>query len=597
MARDGIVKAPGVGLRVTRNGLILIEVTAPGSAGLKLPFQFDSALLHRDLGLIEPEEWSPHYNEKDFGGQWEGVSLRSATGSHRDILAGPPNQSAFRNTSLLERCGYFREVLSEFPCPLKSVRLLSLAPGSFIREHSDHALGYEDGEIRIHIPIRTNPGVEFYVCGERLRLEEASCYYVNVNLPHRVNNRGATARVHLVIDARVNDWVRALFQECLANGGEIPRSSLRPGDFNEFADLVHSDAHLREELRAIPDRTDLLRTIVREALSRGFQLNEADIETAFRCRPPDESGGASQNTQGWVPIRVSLEESQPCATWIYAPNHRFTEPFFEDSVQACLRNPFTALFTREIPLRSVTPIRPRGFIFHISRCGSTLISRSLAAAESTLVMSEPGLLDEIVQANRPEWLEWIVSALGQSHAGSAAQYLIKLDSWHIHALPMFRAVFPEVPWIFVYRDPLEVLVSQLSRPGIHASPGAMDPGILGLSAADITGLTRRQWCTRVLKGFMRAALAFSGDPKGMFVDYRELPGAICGRIGEHFGLELTAEDAARVLAATRADAKNPSTEYTDDRDAKRKAIESLAPDAGLETLKELYGQLHASTAS
>jgi len=35
-------------------------------------------------------------------------------------------------------------------------------------------------------------------------------------------------------------------------------------------------------------------------------------------------------------------------------------------------------------------------------------------------MSEPGLLDEIVQANRPEWLEWIVSALGQSHAGSAA---------------------------------------------------------------------------------------------------------------------------------------------------------------------------------
>lgn len=573
-----------------------IEVNAAASAGLKLPFQFDAALLNRDLNLVEPDEWSPHYNERDFGGQWQGVSLRSATGSHRDISAGPPNQVAFRNTSLLERCDYFREVLSVFPCPLKAVRLLSLAPGSFIREHSDHALGYEDGEIRLHIPIRTNPGVEFYVCGERLVLEEGNCYYVNVNLPHRVNNRGADARIHLVIDACVDDWVRSLFEKCFAKGGDIPRSSLRPRGFDEFAALVHSDPILREELRAIPDRPGLLRAIVRQAVSRGLDLNEGDIESAFRGRPLAEVGGMLQNNPGWVPIRVSMQESQPWAKWIYAPNHRFTEPFFEDDVRACLRNPFTALFAREMPLRTGTPIHPQGFIFHISRCGSTLISRSLAAAESTLVMSEPGPLDDIVQANRPEWLEWVVSALGQSRVGGES-YLIKLDSWHIHALPMFRAVFPEVPWIFVYRDPLEVLVSHLSRPGLHTSPGAMDPKILGLCTADITGLTRQQWCTRVLEEYMSTALLFGGDPSGMFVDYRELPGSICGRIAKHFGLELTPGDEARVRAAARADAKNPHAEFVDDHETKQKAIESLAPDAGLETLKALYLQLRASTAS
>jgi len=48
--------------------------------------------------------------------------------------------------------------------------------------------------------------VEFYVCGERLALEEGGCYYVNVNLPHRVNNRGTKPRVHMVIDAAVDDW-------------------------------------------------------------------------------------------------------------------------------------------------------------------------------------------------------------------------------------------------------------------------------------------------------------------------------------------------------------------------------------------------------
>jgi hypothetical protein len=577
--------------------LIISEVTAAALAGLKLPFRFDPALLRNDLALVRADEWSPHYNERDFGGQWQGVSLRSASGSHRDISAVHAGQTPFTDTLLLARCDYFREVLAAFPCPLKSVRLLSLAPGSFIREHSDHALGYEDGEIRIHIPIQTDSAVEFYVCGERLRLEEADCYYVNVNLPHRVNNRGSAARVHLVIDAVVDDWVRALF----ARGGEIPRSDLPPGGFDEFAGLVHSDEILREKLRAIPDRTDFLRAVIREAASRGFDFNEADVDAAFRARPSGELAAAFQNNGGWMPIRVSLDESQPWATWIYTPDHRFTEPFFEDSVKACLSNPFTALFRCDMPLGLAAPIRPQGFIFHMSRCGSTLISRSLAAAESTLVISEAGPLDDIVRTNRPDWLEWIVSALGNSSCSNSslgdvtrARYLIKLDSWHIRNLPMFRAVFPEVPWIFVYRDPLEVLVSQMSQPGLQASPGAMDPAILGLRAEDITALTRQQWCVRVLEGFMTAALSFRGDPKGMFVNYRELPGAIAGMIAGHFGLKFTADDQARVEAATRLDAKQPWMEFADDHEEKQKQVESLVRDAGVETLKDLYRQLEDS---
>jgi Aspartyl/Asparaginyl beta-hydroxylase len=572
-------------------------VTTVALAGLKLPFRFNPALLQHDLALVEPEDWSPHYNENDFGGQWQGASLRSASGSHRDIVAGSPGQGsakapAFKDTSLLTRCGYFREVLLAFPCPLKSVRLLSLAPGSFIREHTDHALGYEDGEIRLHIPIRTNPGVEFYVCGERLLLEEANCYYVNVNLPHRVNNRGAAARVHLVIDALVDDWVRFLFEASVTRGDEIPRSCLPPGGFDQFMDLVFSDEILREELRAIPDRAGLVNAVVREAASRGFDLNEADVEAAFRSRPC-----VSQPGDGWMPIRISFHESKPMATWIYAPDHRFIEPFFEDNVRTCLRNPFTALFQREMPLGPPdAAIRPQGFIFHMSRCGSTLISRSLAAAESTFVMSEPAPLDDIIQENRPEWLEWIVSALGRTRAGAPTSYLIKLDAWHIRALPMFRAVFPEVPWIFVYRDPMEVLVSQLRQPGLQASPGAMDPAILGLDAADITGLTRLQWCVRVLDGFMRAALSFRDDPTGMFINYLELPGAICGRIAGHFALELTSSDEARVEAATLRDAKNPQVEFVDDHAAKRKEAESLTPDATLQALRDLYRQLDEASA-
>ncbi|MCU1258415.1 MAG: Aspartyl/Asparaginyl beta-hydroxylase, partial [Bryobacterales bacterium] len=309
------------------------EVTAAALTGLKLPFRFDPALLKHDLALISSDEWSPHYNEREFGGQWQGVALRSAAGSHRDILAGNAGRSDFTNTLLLERCTYFREVLSAFQCPLKSVRLLSLAPGSFIREHSDRALGYEDGEIRIHIPIQTNTGVEFYVCGERLLLEEGECYYVNVNLPHRVNNRGLSSRIHLVIDAEVNDWVDHIFRE---KGRPIKRSALPPGNLEEFRNLVFREESLREMLRGISDRGQFIERTIVLGRERGFNFHESDIDAGFRSRPTVLSHAPA----GWTPVKVGLLEAE----WVFTGGRRFTEPFFEDTVRAFLRHPFAALF-------------------------------------------------------------------------------------------------------------------------------------------------------------------------------------------------------------------------------------------------------------
>ena len=38
---------------------------------------------------------------------------------------------------------------------------MRLAPGSVIKEHRDHDLCFEDGMVRIHIPVVTNAGVDF----------------------------------------------------------------------------------------------------------------------------------------------------------------------------------------------------------------------------------------------------------------------------------------------------------------------------------------------------------------------------------------------------------------------------------------------------
>jgi hypothetical protein len=141
--------------------------------------------------------------------------------------------------------------------PVESVRLLGLAPGSFIREHFDNALEYDDSQIRLHIPIETSTRAEFHVLGERLLPEEGGCYYVDVNLPHRVANRGTTERVHLVIDAAVNEWVHAISRQCRAEGPDIPPSPRPPFSFEAFRSLIFQTPALRERLRSLDERGGL----------------------------------------------------------------------------------------------------------------------------------------------------------------------------------------------------------------------------------------------------------------------------------------------------------------------------------------------------
>jgi hypothetical protein len=181
-------------------------------AHVKLPMSFDVGRLQADLAAIRPEEWTAHFNTSYYDGLWSGVALRTTEGAHVPLFPDP-SKSTYVDLEVLERCPYIGEILKGFHCPLRLVRLLKLSAGSNIKEHSDFNLSYEDGEVRVHIPIQTNPEVEFAVDGHVLPLREGECWYINFNLMHRIHNRGATDRVHLVIDCVLNDWLRARFPQ------------------------------------------------------------------------------------------------------------------------------------------------------------------------------------------------------------------------------------------------------------------------------------------------------------------------------------------------------------------------------------------------
>ena len=78
-----------------------------------------------------------------------------------------------------------------------------------IKEHTDYNLGYEDGEVRLHILVVSSAEVEFVVNGNPVAMGEGDVWYVNFNLPHWVHNRSAVDRVHLVVNCVVNDWLDA----------------------------------------------------------------------------------------------------------------------------------------------------------------------------------------------------------------------------------------------------------------------------------------------------------------------------------------------------------------------------------------------------
>jgi len=190
---------------------------------LRLPFQFDPARLEEDLARINSADWQAHFNNSIYRGDWSGVALRAAPGGHMALYSDPAADT-WADTALLEQCPAFKEVLESFACPLTSVRLLRLGPGAIIEEHRDPMLGVDYGEVRIHVVIATNPNVECRLQGRPYHWAAGECWYADFSCTHSFVNRGDTERVHMVLDCKVNDWLRGVLTQL--GEASLPRMPL-----------------------------------------------------------------------------------------------------------------------------------------------------------------------------------------------------------------------------------------------------------------------------------------------------------------------------------------------------------------------------------
>jgi hypothetical protein len=269
---------------------------------------------------------------------------------------------------------------------------------------------------------------------------------------------------------------------------------------------------------------------------------------------------------GWLPTEIVLGDYPilvwpgliPDATvrWMHFGDKRLSEPFFRQSVEQ-LREVDrsweieTSIDTLTREGTSNTAFLPAGFIFHMSRCGSTLISNALKTIDGSQVVSEALAITRLFMPCRPpakinladnEERRKIGECLFNIFSGyritGPEPIVIKFSSQNSICLPIIRNLWPSVPCLFVIRNPIEVMVSNF-RGSALTNINQLPETAYDLCGADIsrplTEISIEDFGARVLGRYLDAAIGEAG-PMVRIIDYADItPKSMCAII-EFFSL-------------------------------------------------------------
>ena len=171
--------------------------------------------------------------------------------------------------------------------------------------------------------------------------------------------------------------------------------------------------------------------------------------------------------------------------------------------------------------------------------------------------------------------------------------MVKFDPSHALQLPLVRRAFPEVPWIFVYREPVEVLVALGGMPGGRLVPGVLDPCLLGLDALEIPQMPPEEYHARVLARICGCALAHHDRRLARVVDHKDLPGWVWTELPALFGLPCDAQEQGAMRARAGFDAKSPQARFVEDSASKRREASARMREASERWLRASHDALTA----
>ncbi|BBP62640.1 hypothetical protein PHLH5_01810 [Pseudomonas sp. Cab53] len=242
----------------------------------RLPLTVDLPLLLQALAGVVETRWQGHFNSAYYSGDWSGVALITPADALTELSPGRGQPVIREPWSRDER---WQAALGDWPLQIVSARLLRLGPGGCIHEHRDYDLGGPDADLRLHVPLLSAPGVDFWLEGQIIPMAVGECWFLDLARPHRVVNRSAWPRVHLVLDCRPGPWLEQQIADGLPT---TPVPGNGPSDLARFQQCVAGDPNLAQALQGVQDVEAFIECALALGARQGLHFSREELRTAMR---------------------------------------------------------------------------------------------------------------------------------------------------------------------------------------------------------------------------------------------------------------------------------------------------------------------------
>jgi hypothetical protein len=285
----------------------------------------------------------------------------------------------------------------------------------------------------------------------------------------------------------------------------------------------------------------------------------------------------------WIPYKLLLEQDQALCRWLNTGDKPFSEPFFDDTITRLKSNGIQRWHSAgNIQLlpgwsKDVKAIKPSAFIFHISRCGSTLLSQLLSINPRHIVLSEVPFIDDVLRApfkhhpqasfDQPDMLDAALRFYGQPR-NEENKLFIKTDSWHVFFYKTFRKLYPKAAFILLYRKPEEVIRSHQKKRGMQAVPGVIEPEVFGFEEEPVTDLDA--YMSRVIERYLTVFTdIIAKDERSILVNYNQGMMNVMDTMASFAGIDISAEEHAKMEERCRYHAKYPDQVFAEQQPAEQ----------------------------
>jgi len=516
---------------------------------IQLPLLFDAGALRREIAAFDEGMWTAHPTGMPGNSALPLVTV-DGDPARGDALDGP-----MRPTPALLRSPYLQQVLASLDAVIGRVRLMRLSGRAEVRAHIDTDY-YWNERVRVHVPILTQPTVRFSCGDQHVNMAAGECWIFDTWRMHHVANENDDARIHLVVDSvggagfwstvnagRPHTAPREGFRmrHVLPQSGVAPRimyetvNSQSPMSYWELRNMV---SFLFGEVQPHPRV---------QAMSQLANAFVAVWQTLWF----EHGGDAAAQPHYLRALDAFLADALPLARGI--PLHNGGD--MGDALAGLLKRAVrrggpsgSEEESRSQPLESAAAAaRARGsrrierpvFIVSSPRSGSSLLFETLAKSpDACTIGGESHLLIEGIPAldaskrgfesNRLDATDAtpdIANALRERFAAEAfgrdlrmpaagAVRLLEKTPKNSLRIPFLQRVFPDALFVYLHRDPREVLASMLEAwesgrfrtypnlPGWTGLPWSLllTPGWRDLVGRPLPEIVAAQWeaTTRIL---------------------------------------------------------------------------------------------------